>query len=70
MIQKYFLGIQSRAFTVEGNNCTRKLIFVVETAQITVYTEIANMRYKEFNDMQLLQLNTHGPLPKMGIIEK
>ena len=55
---------------MEGNNCAWKLIFVVETAQITVYTEIANMRYKEFNDMQLLQLNTHGPLLKMGIIEK
>ena len=55
---------------MERNNCAWKLIFVVETAQNTVYTEIANMRYKEFNDMQLLQLNIHDPLLKMGIIGK
>ena len=53
---------------MEGNNCAWKLIFVVETAQNTVYTEIANMRYEEFNNMQLLQLNTHDPLLEMGII--
>ena len=55
---------------MEGNNCARKLIFVVETAQNTVYTEIANIRYKEFNHMQLLQLNTQDPQLKMGVIGK
>ena len=62
--------VQSEAFTMEGNNCARKLIFVVETAQNTVYTEIANIRYKEFNHMQLLQLNTQDPQLKMGVIGK
>ena len=43
---------------------------MVKTAQNIVYTEIANMRYEDFNNMQLLQLNTHDPLLKMGVIGK
>ena len=58
------------AFTVEGNKRIQKLNSVVEKAQLTVYSEIANMHYEEFNKMHLLQLNTYGPLHKMGKIGK